>query len=105
MAAKDIVADAKKTRELISSNKQALWSTLRLSTAHRFQYHCQHVHPSLCESVAEWLDEQLWRELEETVCFDIPRGVRGQEGDVALAVPVDGLDGRSFQDYGQSDSQ
>ena len=99
VAAKEIAADAKKTRELLAPNKQALWSTLRLSTAHRFQYHCQHVHPSLCEPVAEWLDTQLWRELEETVGFDIPRGDRGQEGDVALAIPVNGLGGRSFQSW------
>ena len=39
-------------------------------------------------------DTQLWRELEETVGFDIPRGDRGQEGDVALTVPVTGLSGK-----------
>ena len=70
--AREIAADAKKTRELLTPNKQALWATLRLSTAQRFQFLCQHVHPSLCEPVAEWLDTQLWRELEETVGFDIP---------------------------------
>ena len=99
VAANEIVADAKKTRELLAPNKQALWSTLRLSTAQRFQYHCQHVHPSLCEPVAEWLDTQLWKDLEETVGFDIPGGDRGQEGDVALAVPVNGLGSKSFQNW------
>ena len=94
-----IVRDAKKTRELLASNKQALWSTLRLSTAQRFQYHCQHVHPTLCEPVAEWIDKQLWKELEETVGFDIPQGDRGQEGDVAITVPINGLSGMSFQSW------
>ena len=94
-----IVKDAKKTRELLAINKQALWSTLRLSTAQRFQYHCQHVHPSLCEPVAEWLDSQLWKELEETVSFDIPLGERGQEGDVVITVPVEGISGKSFQHW------
>ena len=97
--AKEIAADAKKARELLSPHKQALWSTLRLSTAQRFQFLCQHVHPSLCEPVADWLDTELWRELEETVGFEIPRGDRGQEGDVALAVPVAGLSGKSFQNW------
>ena len=49
--------------------------------------------------MAEWLDTQLWRELEETVGFDIPRGDRGQEGDVAITVPVEGLSGKSFQSW------
>ena len=60
VVAKEIVEEAQKTRELLAQNKQALWSTLRLSTVNRFQYHCQHVHPSACEPVAEWLDAQLW---------------------------------------------
>ena len=97
VTATDIVRDAKKTRELLSPNKQALWSTLRLSTAQRFQYHCQHVHPTLSEPVADWLDKRLWNELEETVGFDIPLGDRGQEGDVAITVPIDGMSGKSFQ--------
>ena len=97
--ASEVAEDAKKTRELLNPNKQALWATLRLSTTQRFQFLCQHVHPSLCEPVAEWLDSQLWRELEATVGFDIPQGYRGQEGDVALDVPVAGLNGRSFQEW------
>ena len=97
--AREIVKDATKTRELISSNKQALWSALRLSIAQRFQYHCQHVHPSLCEPVAAWLDQQLWKELEATIGCEIPLGARGEEGDVAITVPVQGLSGRSFQQW------
>ena len=95
--AKVIAEDAKKTRELLVTNKQALWSTLRLSTAQRFQFLCQHVHPSLCEPVAAWLDNELWRELEETAGFDIPQEDRGHEGDVVITVPVAGLSGKSFQ--------
>ena len=95
--AREIAEDAKKTRELLATNKQALWSTLRLSTVQRFQFLCQHVHPSLCEPVAAWLDNELWKELEETVGFDIPQDDRGHEGDVAITVPVAGLSGKSFQ--------
>ena len=86
VTAEEIVRDAVKTRELLSTNKQALWSALLLSISQRFQYLCQHVHPSLCEPVAAWLDTQLWKELEATVRFDIPQGDRGEEGDVAITV-------------------
>ena len=55
-----IVADAEKTKELLSPDKQALWSALRLSIVNRFLYLCQHVSPSLCEPVAAWQDTKLW---------------------------------------------
>ena len=97
--AKEIVADAKKATELLSCNRHALWSALRLSIAQRFQYHCQHVHPSLSEPVAAWLDTQLWQVLEASTGFDIPREDRGQEGDFVVRMPVTGLNGRSFQDW------
>ena len=99
VTAEEIVKDAVQTRELLGPNKQALWSALRLSISQRFQYLCQHAHPSLCEPVAAWLDTQLWKELEATVGFDIPQGDRGEEGDVAIAVPVQGASGRSFQQW------
>ena len=38
--AREIASDAAQTRELLATNKQALWSALRLSIAQRFQYHC-----------------------------------------------------------------
>ena len=99
VSAKKIAVDAVKARELLSCNKQALWSSLRLSISQRFQYLCQHVHPSLCEPIAAWLDTQMWLELEAITGFTIPRGDRGQEGDMVINVPVEGLEGRSFQEW------
>ena len=97
--AEEVVKDAIKTREVLSTNKQAHWAALRLSIAQRFQYLCQHAHPSICEPVAAWLDTQLWKELEAAVGFSIPRGDRGQEGDVVINVPVQGISGKSFQEW------
>ena len=67
--AEDIVRDAIKTRKVLSTNKQAHWAALRLSIAQRFQYLCQHAHPSICEPVAAWLDMTLssgkrWKRLQ-----------------------------------------
>ena len=90
-----IANDAMKTAEVLSSNKQALWAALKLSVSQRFQYICQHVQPSLCEPVAEWLDQQLWHTLEQTVGFQIPGGEI--EGSLKIDIPVDGLNGRTFQ--------
>ena len=99
VVAEEIIKNAFKTREVLAANKQALWAVLRLSIAQRFLYHCQHVPPSLCEPVAAWMDSQLWRALEAAVGFEIPLGDRRQEGDLAVTVPVDGLTGKSFQQW------
>ena len=97
--ARDIASDAIKTREVLSTNKQAYWSALRLSASQRFQCLCQHVQPSLCEPVADWLDSQLWKEVEHLIGVDIPTGNRGQEGDVVINLPVESLSGKSYQDW------
>ena len=97
--AREIVKDAEKATQLLSCNRQALWTALRLSILPRFQYVCQHVSPSLCEPVAAWLDTKLWSVLEAATGLDIPRGDRGQAGDFVVDVPVNGLGGRSFQHW------
>ena len=97
--AEEIKADAELATELLSSNRQALWSALRLSISQRFQYLCQHVPPSICEPEAAWLDTQLWTVLEATTGFTIPRGHRGDEGDLVVRTPVTGLDLQSFQQW------
>ena len=97
--AKEVASDAVKTRQVLSTNKQAYWSALRLSISQRFQYLCQHVAPSLCEPVAEWLDNQLWKELETLVGIEIPKGNRGQEGDLVIKLPIDSLNGMSYQEW------
>ena len=55
--ANEIIKDGERARQVLGSNYQSLWSTLRLSIANRFQYWMQ---PSLCEPVARELDNALW---------------------------------------------
>ena len=98
-SAEEIKDDASKATDLLSCNRQALWSALRLSIVQRFQYICQHVSPSLCEPVAAWLDTQLWSVLEAATGITIPRSYRGGEGDLVVNVPVEGLGGKSFQEW------
>ena len=98
-SAEEIKDDASKATDLLSCNRQALWSALRLSIVQRFQYICQHVSPSLCEPVAVWLDTQLWSVLEAATGITIPRSYRGGEGDLVVNVPVEGLGGKSFQEW------
>ena len=79
--AEEIMKDAKKTVQVLSGDKQALWNVLRLSTSHRFDYLCQLSPPSLVEPVAAWLDSQLWQVLEAATGLAIPRGGGREHGD------------------------
>ena len=93
-----IVSDAVRTREVLGSDRQALWTALRLSVQQRFQYWMQLVPPSLCEPVAVELDAELWRVLEAATGFSIPRGE--EEGGLCLRVPqVPSLDRCSYQEW------
>ena len=93
-----IISDAKKTKEVLSGNRQALWTALRLSVNQRFGYFMQHTPPSLSEPVAARLDKELWKILEAAVGFKIPQA--REQGGLHLPLPgCPALDGRSFQEY------
>ena len=95
--AKVIVEDAEKIKKALASDRQGLWSALRLSLVARFGYLQQHVEPSLCEPVARELDEALWKILEAACGFDIPRGA--EQGGLCLQIPeIAALDGSSYQE-------
>ena len=61
--AQGIASDGQKTAELLSGERQSLWSALRCSISQRFDYWLQMSYPSVVEPVAKWLDEQLWKRL------------------------------------------
>ena len=92
-----IVEDAKKTVEVLTPERQSLWTALRLSVQAQFHYVMQMVPPSLCEPIAAELDQELWKVLEAATGFTIPRGE--EEGGLCLNIPVTGLDKRSFQEW------
>ena len=58
--AEEIISDANKTREVLATDPQALWTALRLSVQQRFQYLMQLTPPSLCEPVAAELDTAFY---------------------------------------------
>ena len=94
--AEEVVRDANQTAHLLSVDHQALWSALRLSISHRFEYFCQLSPPSLVEPVAAWLDTEIWRILERATGLNIPRGA---EGEMVIRCPVTGLDNLSYQGW------
>ena len=95
--AKEIVEDAAKAVEMLGSHKQSLWSCLRLSICHRFDYWLQLCRPSDILPAATWLDEQLWLILQHAVGFTIPRVGEGRDWDIVLQVP--GREGLTYQEW------
>ena len=97
--AEGIVSDGKKTAELLSGERQSLWSALRCSISQRFDYWLQMSYPTVVEPVAEWLDEQLWKILETATGLSIPRGASNTVWDCVLPIPVEGRTNHSFQQW------
>ena len=93
--ANKIVNGALKSVEILAGDRQALWTVLRMSTAHRFGYFCQLAPASLTKPVAPILDERLWNVLKAATALSIPRGA---EGDL-VNCPVGQLNGRSYQEW------
>ena len=97
--AKRIVSDAQQTVQLLSTERQALWSSLRSSIAQRFDYWLQLCYPSVVKPVAAWLDSEIWKVLESATGLTIPRGPTDDHWSCVLPVPVVGREGRSFQEW------
>ena len=97
--AKSIKEDAQKASNLLSSDRQALWSALRCSIVHRFDYWLQLSYPSVVAPVARWLDEELWKILETAFGFHIPKEAEGKEWDCVLPVPVHQRANKSYQEW------
>ena len=96
--AEEIIKDAEEVREVLATDRQALWTALRLSIQQRFQYMMQLTPPTLCEPVAAELDTALWNILESVCGFPVPRGA--EEGGLQLRIPnIPSLDHRSFQEW------
>ena len=97
--AQRIVDDARKTVEVLASDRQALWSVFRSSVNARFTYWTDLVRPSLCKPVALWLDKQLWSVLEAALGFSVPQADHLLGSDCVLTVPVFGLEAKPFSQW------
>ena len=97
--AQGIVSDAQQTADLLSGERQSLWSALRLSILHQFDYWLQLSYPSVVTPVARWLDTEIWKILETATGLSIPRQVTDMDGECILPVPVTGRGLRTFQEW------
>ena len=91
-----IVSDGQQTVNLLSGERQSLWTVLRCSISRRFDYWLQLSYPSVVEPVARWLDNQLWSILEAATGFSIKRSTTNLPGNCVLSIP--GREVSTFQE-------
>lgn len=92
----EIAQEASQACQLLANEKQALWTTLRLSTQQKLDYWLMLVHPSQMRSAVARMDTILWDMLQSVVGAQLPRRQEGHGYEHALDIPVQSLTGRSF---------
>ena len=82
---------------VLGDENQALWTTLRASLSHTFDFWLKLVHPTQIQAAAERVDALFWGVLEMSVGCAIPRTWQSLGYETVVDVPVAGLRGQSFQ--------
>ena len=92
----EIEENAMKAVKLLGENKQALWTVLRSSIKHQFEYWLGLVHLSLTQAAANRMDSVVCKVMESLVGYHIPLENEGLKWEYVVEVPVDSLDGYTF---------
>ena len=95
----EIASCAAKACEVLGQERQALWTTLRLSIQQKLDYWLMLVHPSLMQAAAARMDSVMWGVLEKVVGAHIPRQEEGLGYEHCLNMPVSNLRGNSCQSW------
>ena len=97
--AEEVKLDLEKVSNILAEDNQALWVALHRSIAHKMDYHLSLCYPTDILPVARHLDSALWSAFELAVGQHVPRQEEGLGLECVVDVPVDNLQGRSFQDH------
>ena len=92
----EVARGARRAREVLKGEAQALWAVLRLSLQQQFGYWLSLVHPTQVAAAADRVDTILRGVLEEVAGFTIPQG-GGHSYTCAMGPEVGWLEGRSVQ--------
>ena len=95
----EVSSGAKNSCKVLGGEKQALWTVLRMSLSQQLDYWLQLCYPSQVLAAARKMDQVLWDVLEMTASTHIPRVDEGQAWECVPSVPVQELEGRSFQEW------
>ena len=84
---------------VLESSRQSLWVMLRSSISQRLDYWLTLVYPSQMKRAAEKMDNLILEVMEKLLGCPIPMNETGEHWNCPVNVPVDGLQGRSFQSW------
>ena len=87
-----------KVTSILSVDSQALWLALHRSLTHKMDYHLSFCYSSDILLVAQLLDTVLWAAYEPAIGKHVPRRQEGLGTECMLDLPVDNLQGKSFQE-------
>ena len=84
---------------VLDSSRQSLWVMLRSSISQRLDYWLTLVYPTQIKRAAEKMDNLILKVMEKLLGCPIPMDETGEHWNCPVNVPVDGLQGRSFQNW------
>ena len=84
---------------VLEEERQALWAVLRSSISQKLDYWLTLVYPSLVQEAAIRMDKLELKVLEQLLGSHIPLEGEGLAWDLPIKVPIESLDGRSFQQF------
>ena len=84
---------------MLEDEHQSLWTVLRSSISQKLDYWLTLVYPSLVRPAAERMDRLQMKVMEKLLGMKIPLQGEGLGWDCPLWLPIDSLDGRSFQQW------
>ena len=95
----ELAMEIKSVSQVLQDERQALWTVLRSSISQKLDYWLTLVYPSLARKAVESVDKMEWDVLESLLGSHIPLHGEGLGWDCPLWLPIQGLDGRSFQQW------
>ena len=99
MKMREISKIAETTCEVLESERQSLWTLLRLSLSQQLDYWLQLCYPSNVRAAANKMDDVLWKVLETTAFSRIPRNDSDSPWENVTKIVIPGLQEQSFQEW------
>ena len=95
----EVVSEVETVCEVLEEEHQALWTVLRSSISQKLDYWLTLVYPSQVFAAAQSMDRLQMKVMGKLVGMNIPLVGEGLCWDCPLWLPIQGLDGRSFQQW------
>ena len=95
----EIAEGARRAKDILAGERQALWSVMKWSVSQQFDYWLQLVYQSQVKEAAVLLDNVLWEVMEGAAGGEVPRRDGGQGWECLINPEVDSLKGKTFSEW------